>query len=336
MTTRIMNRNEIMQVIEMQPTIEAVENVYKMKSSGEAVAWPTVFHIFEEGSRDMDIRSGYLPGEHIFGHKTIGFFGANKEKGLPTLMATINVFDEFTGSLKGVLEGAYITGVRTGAAGAIGAKYLAKKDSETLFILGAGNQAAYQIAATIVCFPKLKKVYIEDLLFPENAERFAAGIRQRLADELNIDASGIVFKATNDPATTVPESDIVITVTPSIEPVIKKEWVRPGMHFSTVGSDMEGKEELDPEIFCNAKVFVDDMEHCIEAGEVEIPVKKGMVKEEDIHEIGDLLLGNCIGRTSEEDVTIYDPAGMALLDIAAAKVALDLAGKKELGVSVEV
>ena len=128
----------------------------------------------------------------------------------------------------------------------------------------------------------------------------------------------------------------MITVTPSREPVIKKEWVRPGMHFSTVGSDMEGKEELDPEIFADAKVFVDDMEHCIEAGETEIPVKKGIVTEEDINEIGDLILGNCQGRTSDDDITIYDPAGMALLDIAAAKVALDLADEKNLGAVVEL
>ena len=91
MATRVMNRNDIMQVIEMAPTVQAVENVYTMKSRGEAVAWPTVFHIFEEGQRDMDIRSGYLPGEHIFGHKTIGFFAGNSEKGMPNLMATINV-----------------------------------------------------------------------------------------------------------------------------------------------------------------------------------------------------------------------------------------------------
>ena len=336
MSAIVLNRNEIMQVIEMQPAMEAVENVYKMKSSGEAVAWPTVFHIFEEGSRDMDIRSGYLPGEHIFGHKTIGFFGGNAEKGLPTLMATINIFDEFTGQLVGVLEGAYITGIRTGAAGAIGAKYLARKDSETLFILGAGNQAAYQIGASLCAFPGLKKVYIADMMNPENGERFAAGIAQRLADELGIDASGVTFEATTDLASAVPDSDIVITVTPSREPVIRKEWVRPGMHFSTVGSDMEGKEELDPEIFRNAKVFVDDMEHCIEAGEVEIPVKKGIVQESDIHEIGELLLGGCAGRTSDEDITIYDPAGMALLDIAAARVALDLAAEKGLGTVIEL
>lgn len=300
------------------------------------MAWPTVFHVFEEGERDMDIRSGYLPGEHIFGHKTIGFFGGNAEKGLPNLMATINVFDEFTGAPVGILEGAYITGVRTGAAGAIGAKYLARKDSETLFILGAGNQAAYQIAATITAFPGLKKVYVADLLFPENAEKFVAGIRQRLQEELGVETEGIVFEATNEPAVTVPESDIVITVTPSREPVIRKEWVRPGMHFSTVGSDMEGKEELDPEIFREAKVFVDDMEHCIEAGEVEIPVKKGILAESSITEIGDLILGNVAGRTSDEDITIYDPAGMALLDIAAAKVALDLAEAKGLGAVVEL
>ena len=336
MKTRVLNRNDIMQVIEMAPTIQAVEGVYTMKSQGEAVAWPTVFHVFEEGERDMDIRSGYLPGEHIFGHKTIGFFGGNAEKGLPNLMATINVFDEFTGAPVGILEGAYITGVRTGAAGAIGAKYLARKDSETLFILGAGNQAAYQIAATITAFPGLKKVYVADLLFPENAEKFVAGIRQRLQEELGVETEGIVFEATNEPAVTVPESDIVITVTPSREPVIRKEWVHPGMHFSTVGSDMEGKEELDPEIFREAKVFVDDMEHCIEAGEVEIPVKKGILAESSITEIGDLILGNVAGRTSDEDITIYDPAGMALLDIAAAKVALDLAEAKGLGAVVEL
>ena len=81
---------------------------------------------------------------------------------------------------------------------------------------------------------------------------------------------------------------------------------------------------------------MDDMAHCIEAGEVEIPVKKGIITEEDIHEIGDLILGNCAGRTSDEDITIYDPAGMALLDIAAAKVALDLAEKKDLGTVVEL
>ncbi len=336
MTVRVLNKSDIMKAVNMASTIQAVENVYKMKSAGEAVAWPTVFHIFEEGVRDMDIRSGYLPGEHIFGHKTIGFFGNNASRNLPTLVATINVFNEYTGELMGVLEGSYITGVRTGAAGAIGAKFLARRDSKTLFLLGAGNQAAYQIAATLLVFPALEKVYVADLPNPENARRFVKNIRPRLKEEFGIDASGVVFEATENLAETIPNSDIVITVTPSREPVIKREWVRPGMHFSTIGSDMEGKEEIDPEIFRGAKVFVDDMKHCIEAGEVEIPVKKGIIAENEITEIGKLIAGEVPGRTSEDEITIYDPAGMAILDIAAAKSALDLAEEKNLGTLVEL
>lgn len=336
MKARVMNKADIMQVVEMEPTIAAVENVYKMKSAGEAVAWPTVFHIFEEGVRDMDIRSGYLPGEHAFGHKTIGFFGGNAEKNLPTLMATINVFDEYTGSLIGLLEGSYLTGLRTGAAGAIGAKYLARKDSDTLFVLGAGNQAAFQIGATLVVFPGLKKVYIADLLNPENGKRFASEIRRKLKEEFGIDASSVDFEATGDPASAIPESDIVITVTPAREPVIKKEWGRPGTHFSTVGSDMEGKEEIDPEIFRGAKVFVDDIPHCIEAGEVEIPIKKGVIAETDLTEIGTLIAGQAAGRTSDKEITVYDPCGMALMDIAAEKVALTLGAEKGLGITVDL
>lgn len=336
MKATVLNKSEIMQVIEMGPTIEAVENVYKMKSAGEAVAWPTVYHIFEENVRDLDIRSGFLPAAHTFGHKTIGFFGGNAEKGLPTLMATLCLFDEYTGALTGILDGAYITCVRTGAAGAIGAKYLARKDSKTLFILGAGNIAAYQIAATLTALPGINKVYIADLPFPENAVKFAAGICERLQDEFGIDASGVEFIATNEPAETVPQSDIVITVTPSRAPVIKKEWVRPGMHFSTVGSDMEGKEELDPEIFRGAKVFVDDKEHCLEAGEIEIPVKKGMIDPDEIHEMGELLMGKATGRTSDDEITVFDPTGMALLDIAAAKVAVELAEAKGLGSTIDL
>lgn len=336
MKVRIMNRDEIMKVIEMKPVIESVKSVYTLKSKGETVVWPTTFHVFQEDKADMDIKSGYLIGDKIFGHKTVSFFADNAEKGLPTLVGVINVFDATTGCLMGVLEGAYITGVRTGAAGAIGAKYLARQDSENLFLLGAGNQAAFQVAAVLTEFPGLKKVTVYDALSYDNSVRFVEGIRARLKEEFAIDASGVEFKACSAPEEDVPESDIIITVTPSRSPVIKKEWVRPGTHLSCIGSDAEGKEEIEPEIFENAKVFVDDMFHCIEAGEVEIPIKKGIIPKENITEIGDLILGKVQGRTSDEDITIFDATGMALLDIAAAKAALDLAEKKGLGTVLEI
>ena len=247
------------------------------------------------------------------------------------------MFDAKTGFPIGILEGAYITGIRTGAAGAIGAKYLARKDSETLFILGAGNQAAYQIAAMLIEFPSLKKVFIADMLDSDNAVRFAGEIRERLKDELSIDAGEVEFEATDDPAHTVPLSDVIITVTPARNPVIKREWISPGTHLSCIGADAEGKEEIDPEIFENATVFVDQDEYCIGAGEVEIPIKKGILKKEDIcGEIGDLILGKVAGRKSDEEITIFDATGIALLDIATAKVALELADKKGLGTAVKL
>ncbi|MCR5182297.1 MAG: ornithine cyclodeaminase family protein [Clostridia bacterium] len=336
MKVRILNKEEIMKVIEMKPVIESVENVYTLKSRGETVVWPTTFHVFQEDKADMDIKSGYLIGQKIFGHKTVSFFADNAEKGLPTLVGVINVFDATTGCLMGVLEGAYITGMRTGAAGAIGAKYLARKDSKNVFLLGAGNQAAFQVAAILTVFPGIQRVTVYDALSHENGERFVAGIGERLAGEFGIDASGVEFRVCTAPEEDVPESDIIITVTPSRSPVIKKEWVRPGTHFSCIGSDAEGKEEIEPEIFAGAKVFVDDMYHCVEAGEVEIPIKKGIICKDGIAEIGRLILGEAEGRTSGEDITVFDATGMALLDIAAGKAALDLAEAKGLGTVVEL
>lgn len=123
---KILSKEDIMQVIEMQPVMQCVEEVYKLKSEGDTVVWPTTFYEFDPGHADMDIKSGYLKGAKIFGHKTVSWFGANKEKGLPDLVGVIVVFDATNGLPIGILDGGYITGLRTGAAGAIGAKYLAR------------------------------------------------------------------------------------------------------------------------------------------------------------------------------------------------------------------
>lgn len=337
MKMRILSTEDVMKVVEMKPVIESVEQVYMQKSGNEAAVWPTVFYEFEPGVSDMDIKSGYLKAAGLFGHKTVSLFTQNKEKGLPELIGSIMVFDAATGAPIGLLDGSYITGVRTGAAGAIGAKYLARKDSKTLFILGAGHQAAFQVAAMLTEFPQLKKIYVSDPISHENAVSFVESLPQRLKDEFGIDAPGVDVQAVNDLGKAIPESDIIITVTPSKKPLIKKEWVSPGTHFSCIGADMEGKEEIDPAIFAEAVVFVDDMFHCVEAGEVEIPLKKGVIEKKDIiGEIGGLILGDAKGRISDEQITIYDATGMALLDIAAAKAALELAEEKGLGTVVEI
>ena len=145
------------------------------------------------------------------------------------------------------------------------------------------------------------------------------------------------FTAVKDIEEAVGMSDIVITVTPSRIPIVKKEWVQPGTHFSCIGADMSGKEEIAPEIFANARVFADDIPQCINVGEIEIPVAQGILKKEDIvGEIGDILTGKAIGRENEEQITVFDATGTALLDLLTGMLALQEAETKKIGQHIEL
>jgi ornithine cyclodeaminase/alanine dehydrogenase len=334
---KVLSSSDVQNVLKIDEVINIVEKVYKKKTEGQAETWPTVFYDFESGNADMDIKSGYIKGTEIFGSKTVSWFGDNEAKGLPTLNGVIVVFDGKTGIPEGVVEGAYITGMRTGAAGAIGAKLLARQESENLMILGAGNQAVFQIGATLTLLPNIKTVRIVDIVSPDNAKMFVASIADRLLSQFAIDASKVKFEAVNEVKKAVSLSDIIITVTPSHSPVIRKEWVKPGTHFSCIGADMVGKEEIDPELFSGARIFTDDKKQCIQVGETEIPVKKGIISESDIAgEIGDILAGKIAGRTDDNQITIFDATGMAMLDLATAKLALESAKENCLGTDAQL
>ncbi|KOR26224.1 ornithine cyclodeaminase family protein [Clostridium sp. L74] len=328
---QVLSKEDVSKALKMKQVIDVVESVYKAKSEGMTDVWPTVFYEFEPGKADLDIKSGYLKSKQLFGHKTVTWFGANIEKNLPTLMGMIALFDAKTGMPIGITDASYITGIRTGAAGALGAKYLARKTSENLLIVGAGNQSAFQIAAALTVLPNIKKVQVAALELSE-AESFVANIRNRLQNEFEINAEDITFRAVENLEVAVKESHIIITVTPSRKPIIKKDWVQKGTHISCIGADMEGKQEIDSEIMSSALIFVDDMEHCKDVGEIEIPLKQGVISEKNIiGEIGDLILNKVNGRANDEQITIFDATGMALLDIATAEVALQLAEKNKLG-----
>lgn len=340
MKMKVLSKEQVMSLTDMDKVLETVENVYKLKASDKTVVWPTIFHEWDPGVHDMDIKSGYLKGDELYGLKVITFNSDNKDKNLETLIGLILVLDAETGVPLGMLDGSFITGMRTGAAGAIGAKYLARPESETLFCLGAGNQAFFQCGAFIKAFPGLKKIYIADVPNPENAVKFAGEVKERLKAELNVDASDVDFvpaSGEEEMAAAVKDSDMVVTATPSHAPVIKKEWVAPGTHFSCIGSDTTGKQEIDAETFEGACIFGDDLMHNIPAGEMEIALKKGIINESDLKgEIGELILGEKTGRTSVEEITIFDACGMALLDIATAKAVIELADEKGAGQEVTI
>lgn len=346
----VLNQKIIEEILDMKQVIEAVELVYILKSQGNTELFSMVFHEFERGVADMDIKSGYLKGTDIFGLKLVSWFGENSKKGLPLLMGTIMVFDSNTGKPLGILNAEHITGMRTGAAGAIGAKYLARKDSENLLMVGAGHQSTFQIAATLIAMDNIKTVRIYDPINFDNAKRLVMSLQSTLIDKFlskyEIHSKtyeeiskkfDVKFEAVSNIKEAVGLSDIIISATPSRKPIIMKEWVKKGTHFSCVGSDMEGKQEIDENIFGIARVYADDMNQAVKVGETEIPIKKGVISKKDIiGEIADLICKKVQGRVSDEDITIFDTTGIALQDLMTSKLVLDIASKKGLGVEVEL
>ncbi len=337
MKIKVLSRADLINILEMPEVIKGVEAVYKAKAQGDVVAWPLVEHKFSTGAL-MDIRSGGAFGEvGIHGAKLLNNFPENAAKGLPVFTGVLMAFDSETGLPMGVMDASYITSMRTGAAAAIGAAALARPDSENLLLVGAGLQSIYLLGATLIKMPRIRRVRVIDTFAPENADRYITTIKERLNNELKIDASEVVFEAAYDMKEAVGQSDVILTITRSTSPLIMKDWLKPGTHLSCIGADMVGKEEIDPEIFSTARCFADDAKQCCTVGEMEIPAKMGIISPETVTgEIGEVLAGMKQGRVSDEDITVFDATGLAALDLVTAKTAVRSAEEKGLGTTVEI
>jgi ornithine cyclodeaminase/alanine dehydrogenase len=335
MMITVLSREQIRSVLEMPRVITAVEQVYRMKANGQTGVWPLVWHDFADAPGAMDIRSGYVGPSKVHGLKMLNNFPRNVERGIPAFSGMMMVFDSETGLPLGVLDASYITCMRTGAAGAIGVRELAREDSRRLMVLGAGKQAPFQIAAAVALLPQLERIVIVDPLDAPSARRLADGLPTRLREEFHLEPHDVRFEATERLPEAVAASDAIITVTPARQPVIRKEWVRPGTHFSCMGADAEGKEEIDPALFSGARVFADDKAQCMRVGEMQSPLARGFITEGDVvGELGEVLDGRLAGRTNDDEITIFDATGLAPLDLVTAKLAIELAEEKGIGTRV--
>ena len=324
----VLSEEDTKQLLELEEVIEAIENVYKEKSSGSGKVFPLVFHEFEKGVADMDIKSGTLDKMGVYGLKLVSWFGNNPSKGLPSLSGIVMLFDSSTGLPIGTISAEHMTGMRTGAAGAIGAKYLARNNSEVMLMVGSGHQASSQIRAMQTVIKGLKKVFVYDPINFESAKGFISKFEYKL--------DSIEYIPVQDLETSVANSDIIVTATPSKKPLIMKEWVKAGTHFSCMGSDMSGKQEIDENILKSAKLFTDDILQSVSVGEFEVGINNGTITKEDIIcEIGDVLNGEYDGRTSDNDITVFDSTGIGLQDIAAGYIAIQKAKKINIGTEVK-
>lgn len=324
----VLSEEDTRQLLELEEVIEAIENVYKEKASGSGKVFPLVFHEFEKGVADMDIKSGTLDKMGVYGLKLVSWFGNNPSKGLPSLSGIVMLFDSSTGLPIGTISAEHMTGMRTGAAGAIGAKYLARNNSEVMLMVGSGHQASYQIRAMQTVIKGLKKVFVYDPINFESAKGFISKFEYKL--------DSIEYIPVQDLETSVANSDIIVTATPSKKPLIMKDWVKAGTHFSCMGSDMSGKQEIDENILKSARLFTDDILQSVSVGEFEVGINNGTITKEDIIcEIGDVLTGEYDGRTSDNDITVFDSTGIGLQDIAAGYIAIQKAKKNNIGTEVK-
>ena len=330
---RIINGEVAEKVLNLNDAIMAVERAYAAHSVGRGILWPMVAAVFKEQDGDMDIKSGCLADEGVYGLKLVSWFGGNAEKNLPQLTGTTLLFDAGTGLPLALLNANAMTGLRTGAAGAIGAKYLARPDSKAMLMVGAGNQSPFQIAAMLLVMKNIDMVRLANPFDPSLAERRAAEIISKVKNLLTAAGTERDFELepVADLEKAVSASDVITTATPSYKPMIMDGWVKPGTHFSCIGADMSGKEEIDARIFARARVFADDIKQAAAVGETEIPVRDGIIAKEDIGTIGGVIAGSVKGRLSAQDITVFDSTGLALQDLAIAKRALEVAEKLGLG-----
>ncbi|NLX84717.1 MAG: ornithine cyclodeaminase family protein [Synergistaceae bacterium] len=327
---RILDAVQFRKLVTMDDVIPGVKEAYKLFSSGKAGLFPIITHEFDPGRTDMDIKSAYMDGAGIYGLKILGWNRDNPSVlGVPALAGLIVVMDIERQQPIGILEGTPVTFLRTGAAGAIGAESLARPESVNAVVVGSGAQGRAQIMGLSKVMHKLKNIDVFD------AQDIYA---EKMAEDISPNYPGI--KITARPFSSlknyVKNADIVVTCTPSKEAFIMYGWLKKGCHINTIGADMAGKQEIDPEITATVKVFGDSRIQVAQKGECQHALSRGMISSEQITEIGEVLNGTRLGRTSADEITMFDATGMALQDLMTAKVALERAESLNIGVVVEM
>lgn len=304
--TLLLTKEQARSLVSDERVIEAVEYAYRGYCSGQVEQPDYIgFHLPDDRG-EIDFKLGYFQSSELISVKTSsGGFKNNPETyGVPNGMGTVTLFDARSGALICIMDGSFLTGLRTGAAGAVSVKLLARKNSKKVTAIGTGNQARMQIRFIS------KVMAIEQIHAWDHHTESLEAYKSDIEAEFNIP---VVIA--NSPEQAVEQADVLITTTRGKGAIIDAAWIKSGTHVVAIGTDQQGKQELDPEIFRNAKVVVDSISQCAQKGEIQHPLQRGIIAIDDIHgEIGELLLGNKAGRESNDEITIFDSTGMAIQD----------------------
>lgn len=297
-------------------TIDTVESAFRALASGEVIMPPVLSMEIPAVNGEVDVKTAYIPGFDGFAIKVSPGFFDNPKLGLPSLNGLMILFSAKTGLVEALLlDNGYLTDIRTAAAGAVAARHLAPK-VHTAGVIGTGVQARLQIEAA-----RLVRPFERVLVWGRDATH-AKKCATDLAEKLGIEA-----RVETDPARLVAESQLVVTTTPSREPLLRADWLHPGLHITAMGSDQPGKAEVDPAVFRRVDAYVPDrLSQCRIQGELRAAIKAGTANAEEIFpELGEVVAGRAPGRKSASDITFADLTGTGAQDTAIATRAVALA-----------
>lgn len=316
--TLLVNRDEARRLLSMREAIDAVEGAFRAHAAGR-VRMPqrAVVEVPAHAGIHLSMPAWVGGAEEGLGLKVVTVYPDNPAaRGLPTVMAIMVLNDPSSGAVLAIMDAGYMTAVRTGAAGGVAARYLARAGARTAGIFGAGVQAETQLEAICAVRPiEAATVYDSD---PARASNYVAAMSRRLS---------IDVKVASEPREAVTGKDIVVTATTSPRPVFDGAWLEPGQHVTAVGAHTPATRELDTVTITRSRVVVDLVEACLaEAGDIIIPIREGAMGTGHIHaSLGEVVSGQKPGRQSEEEITVFKSVGLALQDVAVARLVYDKA-----------
>ena len=323
--TVLLTRSDVASLLTIENCTSAVEHAFRMHGEGKT-APPGVLGVH---ARDggFHIKAGILElNRSYFAAKVNANFPQNRKRfRLPLIQGVIVLSDAENGFPLAVMDSIEITIQRTGAATAVAAKYLARKDSKTLVICGCGNQGAVSLNVLATLFP------IETVLAYDIDHERSKSFAQEMARE-----SGLQVESIASLADAIKESDIVVTSTPSKQPFLKLDWIRPGTFIAAVGADSEDKQELEPELLAENKVVVDVIDQAATIGELHHAIdSRCMVKNDVYAELGEIVAARKPGRTSSAEIIVFDSTGMALQDVVVAAAVYEKALAEGVGQTID-
>jgi alanine dehydrogenase len=319
-TTLVLTHKDIKQLLSMKDALKAVEGAFRAQGAGHTQMPAKIYLKLRQYNGDLRAMPAFIETTNACGIKWVSVYPENRKKGLPTVIAAIILNDARSGFPLAIMDGTYITRMRTAAAGGIAAKYLARNGAKAAAMVGCGSQAGPQLAALSEYFGlDLVKVW---------------GYRKMEADNFIKDMGALNVKMTacKTVEDCVRGADIVVTTTPSRKPLVRLKWLKKGAHINAIGADSKGKEELEPSILKQAKVVIDDWSQGTSSGEINVPWSKGILTKKDIQAtLGEVVHNKLKIRVNPDEITVFDSTGLAIQDVSVAQYVYQKALNKGLG-----